>query len=149
MDVDVETSTEINRQRDVVAAYAADPVNAPVWYANIKSAEMRTAPPFGTGSRVAFSARFLGRRLEYVYEVVELIPGERLIMRTADGPFAMETTYAWQDAGAGRTRMTLRNRGRPSGFASVLAPAMEGAMRRANRKDLARLRAILEASMSS
>jgi hypothetical protein len=56
----------------------------------------------------------------------------------------METTYSWQDAGAGRTRMTLRNRGEPSGFASVGAPVMAAAVRRANRKDLARLAAVLQ-----
>lgn len=65
-------------------------------------------------------------------------------MRTADGPFPMETTYTWQDAGAGSTLMALRNRGEPSGFSRVTAPIMGKAMRRANRKDLARIKAILE-----
>jgi hypothetical protein len=91
-----------------------------------------------------FVARFLGRRLAYTYEVVELVPGERLVMRTAQGPFPMETTYSWQAVDEGRTRMTLRNRGEPAGFGKVAAPVLAAAMRRANRKDLANLKRILE-----
>jgi len=142
--VDVETSIEIARPRQDVAAYAADPDNATAWYANIKSVEWRTPKPLAVGSRLAFVAEFLGRRLEYTYEVRELVAGERLVMATADGPFAMETTYAWTDAPSGGTRMTLRNRGEPSGFARIGAPVMARAMRRANEKDLARLKALLE-----
>ena len=134
----------IDRPRSEVAAYAGDPENAPKWYSNIESVEWKTSPPVVVGSRMSFVARFLGRRLEYTYEVVELIAGERLVMRTADGPFAMETTYEWSDATSGRTRMRLRNRGEPSGFASMAAPVMAAAMRRANLKDLARLKGIME-----
>jgi uncharacterized protein YndB with AHSA1/START domain len=142
MAVDVVTEVEIARPREEVAAYASDPSNA--WYENIQRVEWETELPLRVGSRVSFVARFLGRTLAYTYEIRELVDGERLVMRTADGPFPMETTYAWSDAGGG-TRMTLRNRGEPSGFAGVAAPAMAAAMRRANRKDLARLKTILEA----
>lgn len=112
---------------------------------NIESAEWETPPPLTVGSRVTFTARFMGRRLAYTYEVRELAPGERLTMSTDEGAMPMETTYTWDDAGAGATLMTLRNRGEPAGFAKVAAPLMEAAMRRANRKDLARLKEILEA----
>jgi hypothetical protein len=142
--VDVMSEIEIARPRDQVAAYAADPDNATEWYENIKSVEWRAPRPLAIGGQIAFAAQFLGRRLEYTYEVVDFVPGERFVMRTAQGPFAMETTYTWTASGDGATRMTLRNRGEPAGFAKVTAPMVAAAMRRANRKDLQRLKAILE-----
>jgi uncharacterized protein YndB with AHSA1/START domain len=144
MPVDVVTSLLIARPPAAVAAYAQDPDNAPKWYVNIKSVEWKTPPPLAVGSRVAFVARFMRRRLAYTYEVVELVPNARLVMRTSEGPFPMETTYAWEAAPEG-TRMTLRNRGEPKGFSKLVAPMMASAMRRANEKDLAMLKAILEA----
>jgi uncharacterized protein YndB with AHSA1/START domain len=138
------TETTIDRPIEEVASYVADPSNAPEWYANINSADWKTSPPLQRGSRIAFVARWMGRRLEYTYEVIDFVPNERLVMRTAEGPFPMETTYTWQALGDGKTRMAIRNRGEPSGFAKVAAPVMAATIRRANEKDLRNLRSILE-----
>jgi hypothetical protein len=142
--VDVESQIVVARPRDAVAAFAGDPDNAPRWYENIERVEWETPPPLAIGSRLAFVARFLGRRLAYSYEIRELVPGERLVMATSEGPFPMETTYTWEDAGEGRTRMTLRNRGEPYGFRGVVGPLMARAVARANRHDLRRLKELLE-----
>jgi hypothetical protein len=144
MAVDVQTEIEILRPRAEVAAFATDPACTTRWYANISEVSWETEPPLRVGSRLAFVAHFLGRRLSYTYEVVEHVPGERFVMQTAQGPFPMRTTYSWTDTAAG-TRMLLRNDGEPSGFARVGAPVMAAAMRRANAKDLAALKALLEA----
>jgi Polyketide cyclase / dehydrase and lipid transport len=144
MAVDVVTEIEIARAREDVAAFAADPNNATAWYKNITAVEWETPPPLAVGSKLRFRAQFLGRTLEYTYEVSELDPGRRFVMATAQGPFPMETTYAWEDATAGSTKMTLRNRGEPSGFAAITAPVMTLAIRRANEADLRRLKALLE-----
>jgi hypothetical protein len=142
--VDVSTERTIGRPRVEVAAYAIDPGHAPEWYENIKAVEWRTAPPLTVGSEIAFVAQFLSRRLEYTYVVRELEPGQRLVMSTEQGPFPMETTYEFADAGDDQTRMTLRNRGEPAGFKRVAAPLMARAMKRANEQDLRRLASILE-----
>jgi uncharacterized protein YndB with AHSA1/START domain len=144
VNVEVVTETEIARPRREVAEYSADPDNATRWYANIESVKWETPRPLAVGSRLAFVARFLGRPLSYTYEVREHVPGERLVMGSAEGPLPMETTYEWRDSLSGGTLMTLRNRGEPSGFAHVAAPLVARAMRHANIKDLRKLKEILE-----
>jgi hypothetical protein len=121
MTVDIRTEIEIARPRAVVAEYAANPDNAMSWYANITSVEWRSPRPLSVGSRIEF------------------------VMGTAEGPFPMETTYTWSDSPSGGTLMTLRNQGEPAGFAKVATPMMAKSMERANRKDLAMLKATVEA----
>jgi uncharacterized protein YndB with AHSA1/START domain len=142
--VDVETEIVIDRPREEVARFAADPDTVKDWYRAIEHVAWESPPPLAAGTRLGFVARFLGRRISYTYEIRELVAGERLVMRTDEGPFPMETTYTWQDVEPGATRMTLRNRGEPTGFGRALAPVMGMAVRRANRQDLRRLKEVLE-----
>jgi Polyketide cyclase / dehydrase and lipid transport len=141
--LDVAVHDVIRRPPEVVAGYANDPSNAPEWYAKISSVEWKTAPPVQVGSQVAFVARFLGRELRYTYEVVECT-NDSLVMRTAQGPFPMETSYRYEPTPEGHTRMTLRNRGEPTGFSRLARPFLKTAMRRANGKDLKSLKQRLE-----
>lgn len=141
--VDVSVSTLIGRSPEAVADYANDPTNAPAWYANISHVEWKTSPPLRVGSQIAFVARFLGRELRYTYEVIEHTPVS-FVMRTAQGPFPMKTSYAYTATDDGHTQMTLRNQGTPGGFARLMSPFLRVAMRRANHKDLAALKRLLE-----
>ena len=141
--VDVVTSIDIAAPIGKVTSYAMDQDNAPEWYLNIKSVEWQTPKPMTLGSKFAFVAHFLGRELNYVYEVVKLSSSE-MVMRTADGPFPMETTYLFEKINDKITRMTLRNRGTPSGFSRLFSPFMSAMMRKANNKDLRSVKKIIE-----
>jgi hypothetical protein len=144
--VDVVTEIVIHAPADTVASFVMDPDNAPRWYVNISAVEWLSPRPLQVGSRIAFVAHFLRRRLSYTYEVIELEPGRRLRMRTSQGPFPMETIYQVQPLTDAICRMHLRNRGTPLGFGTLVAPFVAFAMRRANRQDLIRLRTLLEAA---
>lgn len=145
MAVDIAEAIVIERPIAAVAAFAGDPTNAPRWYRRIASADWVTEPPTRLGSQIRFVARFLGRQLDYTYEVVEWEPGEQVTMSTVDGPFPMRTSYSWRPVGERVTHMVLRNRGEPSGFGRIVAPFVAVAMRRAMRGDLAELKRLLEA----
>lgn len=142
--IDVSTEIEIARPRAEVASYAVDPDHAPEWTSDVTSVKWRTPPPLEVGSRLGFRGRLMGSALEYTYEVRELRPGVRFVMSTDEGPFPMQTTYEFSDAPGGGTIMTLRNRGQPAGFSKLSAPLVARAVARSGRKDLRRLKAILE-----
>ncbi|MDN4494740.1 SRPBCC family protein [Ureibacillus aquaedulcis] len=142
--VDVFTEIIINRPVEDVSDYAANPDHAPSWYVNIHSVQWHTPKPMKVGSQIAFKAKFLGRELAYIYEIKEYIPGEKLMMKTVNGPFPMETIYTWEAIDRDRTRMSLRNKGVPSGFSKILTPFLSPSMKRANQKDLLKLKYLLE-----
>lgn len=142
--IEVSTEIVINKPIKVVADYVSNPDHAPDWYVNIKTIEWETEPPIRIGSKMAFKAQFLGKTLAYTYECTEWIPGQKLVMTTAQGPFPMTTIYHWQALSDSQTKMTLINKGQPKGFARVMQPLMKSAMKKANQKDLEKLKHLLE-----
>ena len=142
--VDVTTEILITADKNLVSGFSSNPDNAPAWYKNIKYVDWKTERPLQVGSQIAFIAKFLGRKLFYVYEIREFLPGEKLVMSTENGPFPMETTYTWETVDENKTRMVLRNKGVPAGFSKFVAPFMSFMISRANRKDLKCLKQILE-----
>ena len=143
--VDVITSIEINAPLQKVRDYACNPDNAMNWYKNIKSVIWKTPKPLQAGSAVSFVASFLGKELAYTYEVTEF-SDKQFAMKTAQGPFPMETVYTFEEKEPHLTLMTLRNRGLPSGFSKLFVPFMSFMMKQANKKDLKKLKMILESS---
>jgi uncharacterized membrane protein len=136
MDVDVLTHIEIDRPRSEVADYVSNPENATAWYENINKVEWRTPKPLSAGSEVAFEAEFIDRTIEYTYQVTEFVPGESLVMSSTSAPFPMETSYRFSDTPSGGTKVELRNVAHDPDTASAIEID--------NRKDLARLKSILE-----
>ena len=147
MPVDISSEIVIDRPRAEVAAFAGDPDNAPAWYEHVKRVVWRTRRPRAGGTQVGFLAESLGRQLEFIYEVTALVPGERLVMRSEEGRFPMETTYSWRDEPGGGTRMSLSNHAEPRGVGRLSASLLKRSMRRANAKDLSRLKHVLESGV--
>jgi hypothetical protein len=144
MGIDVVAEREIAAERTRVAAYAMDPANDPVWIGGIKEARWLTDPPLRVGTRVQRVASFLGRRIEYVLEVVEHEPHALQRMGSVKSPFPMKVTYEFGDAGPAATRARIRVEGEPGGFYSLASPLMARAVRRSLAGDLDRLAGLTE-----
>ena len=142
--IDVSTEIDINCSKAKVAEYSANPDNAPKWYVNIKAAKWRTPKPLQVGSQIVFKAKFLGKLLVYIYEISEYAAEQKMVMKTIIGPFPMETTYTWKSIDGNITRMSLQSKGNPGGLSKLLTPLLSFAIKKANNKDLQRLKEIIE-----
>jgi uncharacterized membrane protein len=148
MAVDVSAEVLIEWPRAEVAAFVMDPANDPVWIGGIRSARALEGWPIAVGSRVERTASFLGRRIDYVNEVVELEPGTTLHMRSVRSPFPMEITYSFADAPDG-TRAAIRVQGEATRFYRLAAPVLGAAVRRSVSGDLRRLKVLLEGRVAA
>jgi hypothetical protein len=143
MSVDVTVEKDIGRDRGAVAAFAMDPANDTRWITALRSARTLDGGPVGVGTRVERVASFLGRRMEYVNEIVELEAGSRLVMRSVKAPFPMRVVYELEDVPGG-TRMRIRAAGDAGGFYRIAGPLLGAAVRRGIEKDLAELKRLME-----
>jgi hypothetical protein len=134
--VDITARMHIDRDPATVAAYMTDPTNDPLWIGGLRTAELLGDPPVTVGSRVRRVAYFLGRRVEYVNEILAL-DATHLDMRSVKAPFPMHITYRFEPAADGGTSVSNHVRG---GGLRVFAPFV----RRNVQRDLERLRDLLE-----
>ncbi len=141
MSTDAAVEMRIDRPREEVARYATDWRNDREWIGALTDVRLVQQEP----EQVARTARFLGKRIEYVSEVVEHDPGRRLVLRSVKAPFPMTVTYEFEDADAGATVMRIRTEGDASGFYRLAGPLLARAVTRGVRGDLERLKARLEA----
>jgi hypothetical protein len=142
--IDVSTEIDIKCSRDKVAEFSANPDNAPKWYVNIKAAKWKTPRPLKVGSQIVFKAKFMGKALVYIYEISEYAAEQKMVMKTLWGPFPMETIYTWKSLEGNITRMSLQNKGNPAGLSKLLTPLFSLAIKKANNRDLQRLKQIME-----
>lgn len=142
MSIDVTVVRVVGAPRGVVSAYVMDHRNDTAWIGGIGEAELLGEPPLAEGSRVRRVASFLGRRIEYVNEVIRLEPGVLLEMRSVKSPFPMEISYRFDDAQDG-TRVRVRVAGEPASWYRVAGPILAAGVRRSVGQDLDRLAGLL------
>jgi uncharacterized membrane protein len=142
--VDVTVQRTIASPREDVARFAMDPANDTRWITALKSVRKLSEGPVGPGTQVERVASFLGKRMEYVNEVVTYEPGVRLVMRSVKAPFPMTIAYEFEDAPGGAIAR-VRATGDAAGFYRIAGPLLSAAVRRGIEGDLERLKELLEA----
>jgi hypothetical protein len=145
MALNVLAETEIDRPVSEVAAYAFEPTNDPKWIGGITNADLLTPRPVGLGTQVQRLAKFMGKTIDYILEVVEYVPAHLMVMKSIKSPFPMRVTYQFDSLGAEKTKASVRVEGNAKGFYSISDFLMAPMIRRNLRRDLRNLKAIVEA----
>lgn len=140
--VRIEVSTEIQRPVAEVFSYVVDPKNLPEWNAIVEESRA-SETPVRVGTKITGRARFLGRKIESVNEVTELVQNERFVQKTAK-PFPLTLTNMFATAGAG-TKLTTVLEGEPGGFFKIGEPILARIAKKQFQAQLDTLKELLEA----
>lgn len=143
MALDETAEIRISRPAEEVARYMFDPANDPAWISGISEAEPIGELPVRVGSRVRRRASFLGRRIDYVMEVIGLDPGRRLAMHAVEAPMPMDVTYEVEPAGQ-ESVARVRVEGDAGGLYRLAGPLVSAQVGRSIDGDVRRLKGILE-----
>ena len=141
--MEVTAETVIYRPRPDVASFAMNPDNDTRWIGGIVHARSLSDPPLSKGTRVERTAKYLGKRIEYVNEVVEHDPVGMLVMRSVSGPFQMTIRYQFEESPGG-TLARIQVQGEAGGFFKVAGPVLAQMVKRNVTKDLKTLKQLLE-----
>jgi hypothetical protein len=141
--LDVSVEITIDKPLSTVAAYAADPMNARHWVSAVSGARWEGAAEIAKGSKVIFDSTVAGQGAEYLWEIAEYEPEQRMVLRTSSGPFPIERTYTWAAKG-GKTAMTVQTTGSPSLKQRTKDPLMTRTLRQTTTEDLGALKGMLE-----
>jgi len=141
MATDVRVELIVRQTRADVARFMFDPANDVIWTTGVVACRPLTEGPLRRGSRVERTAKFLGKRFAYQYEVTDAAV-ERFIEMRVDEPFPMQVRYELADAPDG-TLVSIHARGDARGFHRIASPILNRMVRRNIRKDLELLRTTL------
>ncbi|MEV7074764.1 SRPBCC family protein [Streptomyces sp. NPDC091972] len=138
MTVDVTVRRLIPLPPERVAGYAMDWRHDAEWTQGIRTAQLTREADgggFGTGAEVTRTARFLGRRIDYVLRVAAYDPPGLLDMVSVAAPMPMHVTYSFTPHTRG-TLAVIRVRGGPGGLLRLAAPLLARRVRSSLTKDL-------------
>lgn len=143
----VEESAIIRRPAEEVFAFLENRANDTAWMASVTRSEWLESggkPCLGRRGRMVI--RILGRRMKFLDEVTDYVPGRRIAHRTLEGPLPLKTACICEPLEHGCRATVIGELDRiPGGWIGRLAAPFVGRIiQHGFKADLARLKALLE-----
>ena len=143
-----EVSTEIEAPIERVWEFVDKPENELLWQSNAAERVVLTDGPIEKGTRIRLVDRFLGRRMDSEWEIVEHYPYYRLD-RTVSGPIHLESSWRLEPVENGTLFSMEIETGEGLGgmFGKLSEPLVLKMTRRDFVGNLARLKDLIEAKI--
>jgi uncharacterized membrane protein len=139
-----EQSVVVRRPVEIVFSYLANPENDPRWSSASDEMHVTSQGPVGVGTTVRQVGHFLGRRLELTLKVTVYELNQRFGMTVVSGPLRFAGVRHVEELPEG-TRVTFSGGGESGGLFKLAEPLLEAAAARQLKRDLAKLKEVLEA----
>lgn len=142
--IKVETTVVISRPSEDVFAFISNFENNPRWQSGMQIASFTSEGSLRIGSTYVQVAKFLGRRIESAFEVIDYQPNRLVKATSTSGSFPITFTRIVEPSEGG-AKVTAIIEGDPKGFFKLAEPFLGRLVQRTVDADYARLKALLEA----
>ncbi len=140
----IEHSVSINQPVEQVFAFIRDTRNTARWHPSLSEARATLEGPAQIGTQVTEVRTFIGRKMESTFEIVELEPNKRIVMKSVSGPFPLKVTILFESLGKA-TRITLDGETEPRGFLKLADGMIAGMLQKELETDLSAAKHVVEA----
>ena len=143
----IELIEKFDHPADKIFALLTDVSRQPEWIAEVEAVSRLPELPLQVGSTFELSAKYFGRSVTIHQEIVGLEPN-RLLKLESTGTMPTITSW-WLEADGSGTNVQFEFEGRPEGLYDMIAPGLEGQIRRGFETQLQSLKALLDAAETS
>ena len=141
--IDIDHSVTIDRPLEEVWEFVADPANNPQWQSGVTQSDQSPTGPIGVGTRVRIVRKFMGQRVEAVFDTTEFVANEKFAFKSLSGPLSVSGSMALETTAAG-TELTYRGSGQATGVLGLGETIIAGLINRQVADDLRTLKTLLE-----
>lgn len=139
----VQHSVTIDQPVEQVFAFITDTRNTTRWQPLISEARATLEGPAQIGAQVTEVRTFIGRKMESTYEIVELEPNKRMVLKSVGGPFPYKGTITFESLG-NATKVTFEAETETRGFFKLADGMIAGSMRKKWETNLSTAKQVVE-----
>ena len=139
----IQQSVTINQPVEQVFAFMSDTRNTTRWHPSVSEARATLEGPAQIGTQVTEVRTLLGRKMELTFEIVELEPNKRIVMKSVSGPLPLNITITFESLG-NATSITLDAVTEDSGLLKLADGVIEGMLKKDMEADLSTAKHVIE-----
>ena len=142
--VSIELYVVINRPVEEVYAYTSNPENNSQWESHCLGSVITSEGPTGVGTTFSDVIKFLGRRIESIWEITEFDPNKKVSLKSIKSPIPAKVGYTYEDVEGG-TKVTVVGEVELGGLFKLTKPFIVREGKKEWETSLANLKDLLEA----
>jgi carbon monoxide dehydrogenase subunit G len=141
--INIDHTVTVDRPLEEVWDFVSDPANNPQWQSGVELSDQSPSGPIKVGTRVHIVRRFMGQKIEVVFEITVFEPNAQFTFKSLSGPLPISGSIAMAATDRG-TEVAYHATGEAAGVLGLGETIISGLVNKQLGDDLRALKKLLE-----